>query len=29
MAVDIDDYSLTFSDEFTGSYLDTTVWGTK
>jgi hypothetical protein len=29
MALNLEDYSLTFSDEFTGSYLNTSVWGTK
>jgi beta-glucanase (GH16 family) len=29
MALNLDGYSVTFSDEFTGSYLDTSVWGTK
>ncbi|MEE1610109.1 family 16 glycosylhydrolase [Microvirga sp. CF3016] len=29
MALDLDGYSLTFSDEFNGSYLDTTTWNTK
>ncbi|MCB5176355.1 family 16 glycosylhydrolase [Microvirga lenta] len=29
MSLNLDGYSLTFSDEFTGSYLDTSVWGTK
>ncbi|WP_246205584.1 family 16 glycosylhydrolase [Microvirga arsenatis] len=29
MAFNLEDYTLTFSDEFTGSYLDTSVWGTK
>jgi beta-glucanase (GH16 family) len=29
MAVDINNYSLTFSDEFDGTYLDTSIWGTK
>lgn len=29
MTLNLDGYSLTFSDEFTGSYLDTSVWGTK
>ncbi len=29
MALNLNGYSLTFSDEFTGSYLDTSRWGTK
>ncbi|GEO15645.1 family 16 glycosylhydrolase [Microvirga aerophila] len=29
MSLNLDSYTLTFSDEFTGSYLDTSVWGTK
>lgn len=29
MALDLEGYSLTFSDEFTGSYLNTAVWSTK
>src|SRR3712207_3839654 len=29
MALNLEGYSLTFSDEFTGSYLDTQRWGTK
>jgi beta-glucanase (GH16 family) len=29
MTLNLDGYSLTFSDEFTGSYLNTSVWGTK
>jgi beta-glucanase (GH16 family) len=29
MSLNLDGYSLTFSDEFTGSYLNTSQWGTK
>ncbi len=29
MALNLDNYKLTFSDEFTGEYLNTSVWGTK
>ena len=29
MSIDLEGYSLSFSDEFTGSYLNTSVWGTK
>lgn len=29
MALDLDGYSLTFSEEFTGTHLDTTTWNTK
>ena len=29
MALNLDGYTLTFSDEFTGSYLDTSIWGTQ
>ena len=29
MSLNLDGYTLTFSDEFTGSYLDTSIWGTK
>jgi beta-glucanase (GH16 family) len=29
MAINLEDYTLTFSDEFKGSTLDTSVWGTK
>ena len=29
MAVDLDGYVLSFSDEFAGSTLDTSIWGTK
>ncbi|MBQ0823488.1 family 16 glycosylhydrolase [Microvirga sp. HBU67558] len=29
MSVNLDGYSLTFSDEFAGSYLDTSIWGTQ
>ena len=29
MSVSLEGYSLSFSQEFTGSYLDTSVWGTK
>ncbi len=29
MPIDLKNYTLTFSDEFTGSYLNTSIWGTK
>lgn len=29
MALNLEGYSLTFSDEFTGDYINTSVWGTK
>ena len=29
MALDLEGYALTFSDEFSGSTLDTSAWGTK
>ena len=29
MSLNLDNYTLTFSDEFTGNYLDTSVWGAK
>ncbi len=29
MALGLEGYTLTFSDEFTGNYLDTNVWGTR
>ena len=29
MPIDLKNYTLTFSDKFTGSYLNTSIWGTK